>query len=195
MSFCAAETVSGSSGGRPGDRPRLRAARCHRGCARRSAVAQSARWNRSYGTRVRRRPRRCRGAHSRLTKWMPRALRPSTVSSSSLSVRPGRSSRVTHSRSPGRAWSMSSARPGRSERFPEATSVKIRMVPASSRQFRWAARLWSGGETHAYLYLVAVMDWLPNAVLRRLAIINFPGCEVCVLPLWSPRNEREMPAC
>ena len=27
MSFCAAETVSGSSGGRPGDRPRLRAAR------------------------------------------------------------------------------------------------------------------------------------------------------------------------
>ena len=26
--------------------------------------------------------------------------------------------------------------------------------------------------------------------LRRVAIIKFPGCGICVLPLWSPRNER-----
>ena len=67
---------------------------------------------------------------SRLTKWTPRASMLATITRSSRKERPSRSRRVTHSRSPGRAWSMSSASPGRSERFPEATSVKIRMAQA-----------------------------------------------------------------
>ena len=48
------------------------------------------------------RPRtRCLDFSSRLTRWIPRDLRLSTVSSNSRSERPRRSRRVTQSRSPG----------------------------------------------------------------------------------------------
>ena len=58
----------------------------------------------------------------------------------SQTVEPGDAQAVA-----GRACSMSSTRPGRSERFPEATSVNRRMAPASSRRFRWAAKALVGG--------------------------------------------------
>ena len=103
MSFWAAETVSGSSGGQPSVRPRFLAAampsRVRSEMSRRSKCAKEPKtWNTSSpaADEVSRRS-------LRLTRWMPRVLRSSTVSSSSLSERPSRSRRMMQRRSPGRA--------------------------------------------------------------------------------------------
>ena len=104
MSFSVAETVSESSGGRPGFRPRRLASampsRVRSEMSRPSkwAIAPNT-WNTSSPAAEEESRR-----SSRLTRWMPRALMASTISRNSLSVRPRRSSRVTHRRSPGRAW-------------------------------------------------------------------------------------------
>ena len=87
---------------------------------------------------------------SRLISPIFCAFRFSTVSSSSLSDRPRRSSRVMARLSPGRAWSSNAVNPGRSNCLPEMTSSNTRMAPAFCNCATWPVRLWSCVETRAY---------------------------------------------
>ena len=100
---CVAKIVSWSSGCRPGVRPGLLAtampSQVRSEMSRRLKCAMAPkRWN-TRSPAVEEVSRRS----SRLTRWMPRALRLSTVSSCSRSERPRRSSLVPHRRSPARA--------------------------------------------------------------------------------------------
>ena len=82
------------------------------------------------------RPIAASGGKDGLTKWMPRALRLSTVSSSSRSERPRRSSLVTHRRSPGRPAATRSG-----DGFRDSETHRSGLVSRSSGK---TARYWQG---------------------------------------------------
>ena len=86
---------------------------------------------------------------SRFIRWMPQALNPSTISSSSASERPSRSRRDALRMSPGLAWSISLVSSGRSAAASETMSVQTRIAPASSSRSCSPAASWPQVETRA----------------------------------------------